>query len=523
MIKPTDLGLSQTAWRPRQYDAFWDILTAEERAVAMVAPTGFGKSLVYVAAAIQAGWRVAFLTATKGLQDQLTDPIKGFDCLFDIRGRNNYVCLLDQSEKHRWAKRTHPLTVDEGICNFGQPCDLKADGCTYFDDYRRALKSQLVVTNYSYWLASHAYGDGLGKFDLLVCDEAHETADRLGDFLSVSVNWREMGDYGIEDPPDEPSAWADWAEPHVLRLYQEAERMSEGLGAFTTTRSTMREAKHVKELALRMAAIANLRGEWVLDKTDRGFRWDPVWARPYAEEFLFRAIPHVLLVSATIRPKTLGLLGLDQTASRFLEYPSSFPVSRRPIYVLPSVRLNFSSSAYDLQRWTRTIDAVVGARRDRKGIIDTVSYARRDYLLANSKNRDIFLTHSKENTAQVVEAFKADSRPRVLVSPSVGTGYDFPYKECEYIIISKVPYPPLGSKVVLARKKQDKEYMSYSAAQDIVQTSGRGMRALDDRCEVFIADENVKNIFRTHRRFFPNWWLDAVQFVKEIPRPAPKL
>lgn len=525
MISPRDLGLPLDRWRPRQYDAVWDIVQADPRTVGLVAPTGFGKSPVYVGAALMAGYRTAFLTATKGLQDQLTDPVRGLvDAgLLDIRGRNNYVCLLDQGDRHRWAKRTHPLMVDEGICNFGAPCDLKADGCTYFDTYRLALKSQLVVTNYSYWLASHAYGDGLGRFDLIVCDEAHSAADQLGDFLSVSLQWREMGDYGIEDPPADADSWADWAAPHAIALTKQAQDMEEGLG-FYTARTQLREIKHVKELARRMLAIADMQGEWVLDKTDRGFRWDPVWARPYAEEYLFRRIPHVLLVSATIRPKTLGILGLDGRPSSFLEYPSSFPVPRRPIYVLPSVRLNNTSSPYHLQQWVRTIDGILGSRLDRKGYIDTHSYQRRDYLVANSKHRHRMVVHSRDNTAAVVEKFKSDPTPgRFLVSPSCGTGYDFPYKECEFVIISKVPYPNLGSKVVEARRKGDKDYMAYEAAQKIVQISGRGMRAADDRCEIFIVDENVKNIFRTHRNFFPRWWLDAVRFVKETPPPAPKL
>lgn len=525
-MNPADLGLPPryVAWRRNQEDAVFAAACADERFVGLVAPTGFGKSIVYIAAALLSGWRVCVLTATKALETQLINDLESAG-LFDIRGRNNYECRLDIEHHDLWKKRRdHALRVDEGACNWGQFCAYKQRGCEYFDDYRKALRSKLVVTNYAYWMAINAYGDGLGKFDMIVCDEAHDAPDQLGSFLSTFVTWKEITDYGLEDPPEEPDDWAAWARPHSLRLLAGAVTMAEGLGVMPAGRRTMlREIKHQEELGRRLSTVSSFKGQWIMDRDDRGFTWDPLWPGPYAEEFLFLGVPHVLLVSATLRAKTMALLGVPSDASCLLEYPSSFPVARRPIIHVPTVRLSAGSNFLDLKRWVSRIDELLDKRGDRKGIIHTVSYDRRDFLLQNSRHRPRMISHTKRDLAAVVKEFKASKSPLVLVSPSVTTGYDFPYRQCEFIIISKIPYPSLGSKVVQARRQADRHWYAYATAQEVEQEAGRGMRHADDRCEVIIVDDAFKYLWYDRGRLFTRAFKEAVRFSKVVPVPPPAL
>jgi ATP-dependent DNA helicase DinG len=91
--------------------------------------------------------------------------------------------------------------------------------------------------------------------------------------------------------------------------------------------------------------------------------------------------------------------------------------------------------------WVGLIDRILDARGDRKGIIHTTSFERARYLQQYSRHSGRLLLNESRNTRDVVSAFKSTQRPMVLVSPSVTTGYDFPYAECEFQVIGKVPYP----------------------------------------------------------------------------------
>ena len=57
-------------WRPHQPAAVIKIVETDKRFVSLVLPTGAGKSLTVVGAALLAGWRTAILTSTKALQAQ---------------------------------------------------------------------------------------------------------------------------------------------------------------------------------------------------------------------------------------------------------------------------------------------------------------------------------------------------------------------------------------------------------------------------------------------------------------------
>jgi Rad3-related DNA helicase len=180
------------------------------------------------------------------------------------------------------------------------------------------------------------------------------------------------------------------------------------------------------------------------------------------------------------------VLGLDDY--EFFNYPSPFLVESRPIYWLPTVKMHYGMTYDEELRWVVAVDQILNARPDRKIVIHTVSYARQQFLLDNSKFRHRMLANSRDDTAATIQAFKAAKEPLVLVTPSADTGVDFPGVECETVIIIKVPFSDTSSKIYQARAAEDSEYGAYVAAQTLVQMSGRGMRSESDRCETIILD-----------------------------------
>jgi ATP-dependent DNA helicase DinG len=182
------------------------------------------------------------------------------------------------------------------------------------------------------------------------------------------------------------------------------------------------------------------------------------------------------------------------------------------------VRMDSKSVKHDgtMQTWLETIDAIIERRLDRNGIIHTVSYDRAEWIMRNSRHR-YYMTGNLE------EFLDGEAGRCVLVSPVVTTGVDFPYRACEYQIISKVPFPDTRSRIMKARIDAIPNYREAITMQTIQQSAGRGMRAEDDQCETFIVDAHALWFLHKAADFATRDFLDAITFERRIPAPPKRL
>jgi Rad3-related DNA helicase len=217
------------------------------------------------------------------------------------------------------------------------------------------------------------------------------------------------------------------------------------------------------------------------------------------------------------------MLGIPGDALTWHEAPSDFPVARRPVYYVPCVKVDYKADESQIRLWLATIDNFIRQRRDRKGIIHAVSYARAKQIHAYSEFASSMIMHDRWDTREAVERFKQAGPGAILVSPSVTTGYDFPMQQCEWQIISKIPFPDRRSPVTAARTAHDPNYPAYIAMQELVQAVGRGMRSADDQCETAIFDENCGWFMRRNRDLAPSWFLAAYRKTETLPDPPPRL
>ena len=511
MRTPSSIGLPDKfeKWRKGQDSALKDILYSSDRFDMLTTPTGSGKSATYMGlTAVNGDRRACVLTATKALQTQLLSDFRAMG-LVDMRGRSNYDCEIAD------------VSAAEGQCTAGIWCEyLKVPGCGYYDQRRVAAASRLVVTNYAYWLYDEE-SRGIGDFHTLILDEAHTAPNQISDFAAVEVNERELGELKLPLPGKR--SFKTWAPDTIERI----ERM---LTAEDTL--DLKRKKKARRLQRDLSRLCRLsEQDWVASvsvKPMRSWRWDLIEPGLLAEELLFRGAKKVILASASVRRKTLELLGVEQSVSVH-EQASTFPVNRRPVYYWPVANVRRGMTEAEIVRWIDAIDWFIGARLDRKGIIHSVSYDRAWEILKRSRHRwkGLFLVDSRKmDTAELVRQFRASDAPCVLISPAVGTGLDFPYDEVEYQIIPKVPFPDLSSPLVRARQTRDRTYGAYSAMQTIVQETGRGMRAEDDQCETVILDANFGWLRAAHWDFAPRWWHVAVRTIDakgKPPAPPPPL
>ena len=504
---PADYGLPYTEWRAGQRLAIRTAVHSKTRHTVIQSPTGSGKSTIAAMIMRLEAGRTITLTATKGLEDQYSGV---FPWMFDIRGMGNYVCLAAKDQfKKTFQYRRGDIMCDEGPCKSGRTCTLKENGCTYFDAYRSALASQQLLTNYSYFLAMRRFGRGLGPARTLVLDEAHALPEELMSACRIEIP------VGLLDgnPPSTHKGWREWSAQmtHELRPQDEKEDVRQ-------RRTKLLDA---------LAQLGRIDESWAWDVVS-----DTVVFEPTIPRLLFPALADdatcdaLVYLSATITPATLKLLDIRPQDVTFQVMSSRFPVKRRPIYLVDTVRVDHKMSGDGVQFWINRLDKIIGNRLDRKGIIHTVSYGRMWDILKASKHRGIMIApRSASELAATVERFRRMRAPAILISPSVMTGWDFPYTDCEYQILVKVPFPDTRSNIAKARIAATEGYREHLTMQSIVQAAGRGMRADDDQCETFIIDNHAKWFLPVarDRGLSPLWFSEAIVHVKAPPPPPTPL
>ena len=231
--------------------------------------------------------RTGVLTATKALQDQFLKDFYSVGFL-DVRGQNSYPCIL-VPEAH--------LRVDQGPCHAGVTCPLRETTCIYYSELAKAAKSQYVVTNYSFWLAQAntfaRRGGGIGRFGLVIMDEADEAFGAIESYLETHISVEECRQAGVRLPERTsfPEAWEEWIEwaheclPKVERLerslrgeFQEHEQTDDidvGHSAEDAIRkprvkSNLDRVRGLQDLIRKLSLIKSSLGQWVWKTTGGG-------------------------------------------------------------------------------------------------------------------------------------------------------------------------------------------------------------------------------------------------------------
>jgi Rad3-related DNA helicase len=296
--------------------------------------------------------------------------------------------------------------------------------------------------------------------------------------------------------------------------------------------SAGREKVYVlEELVEALGAVGKMRGaEWVCEmkqgtKWGRCWEFDCVWPGQWAEGRLFVGTPKVVLMSGTLHPSVFNLLGIKKEEREFREWPRVFPAQNTPVWHIKSgVRVNRHVTDEGVDEVVKLVDRIIDANTSngagpRKGLVQTVSYQNQKRLLERSRHRGIMLANTQDpdsdSAQEVAKEFRESEGPKVLVSPSFGMGWDFRRRQCEFIILFKVPYPDMRPKVMVERMSRSKTYGDQIAAQTMVQSSLRGTRDELDRCNVYIVDDGVVWFLRKNKALVPGEW--RVMTVGEVP------
>lgn len=510
---PREVGLPDkyTEWRPSQEDALHRLLSSTKRVKVLSMPVGSGKTAVVITYAVITKVPTCIVTENRGLQDQYLADGRGCG-MVDIRGRHNYTC--DMREDY---------TCEEG---HAARCPYKGTvACPSSAAEMRAAISLLVVTNYSKWTASRKFGKGMDHFKQVVFDEGHTAVDAVGRAMQVILHHREIEEtLGIDFPriTDDMLIWKSWASEARAVAELKMLIMQHKLAGLTDPKAAwVRHYTHMRLLSRRLAILTLAKPvDWVVEESPAGFHFDPVRPGRYTEPALFMRVPSVVLISATIRPKTLYLLGQKKETFDYWEFDSDFDPRRCPIYYIPVMRVDYHVD--NLSPLWLKLDQIAARRTDRKGIVQSISFVRRDEVMARSRFASEMLINPKgEAPTEMLALFDQAGPGTILVSPSVGSGYDFAFTKAEWQFICKIPFPP-PSKILKARTADDREYPYYVAWNKLAQIVGRLMRDKKDRGESFICDMHME-WFIKYSYLAPKTFKLFFKRVEYVPPPPPKL
>lgn len=490
------------------------MVNSPKRFTVLCAPTGWGKTSAYVGAALLSGLPTAIVTESRALQDQLMDDYSEIG-MVDLRGRRNYACDMKEG-----------YTCEEG---HAARCPYKGSvACPSSQAEIRASTSNLVVMNYDKWTAAKKYGQGLQHFQQLICDEGHSAPGAVARAMQVLLNHKEIEErlrfpfLSGSDAADVANwkLWATHGRPLVVAAMNAAQ--AKILGVSDPKPAWVRDFTHMRHLARRFAIISTCRPlDWIVEQVEGGFQFDPIRPGRYAESALFMKIPRVIITSATIRPKTPYMLGIKKDDFEFLEFDSDFDPSRCPIYYVPTMRVD--DNAPNLTPIWAMLDRIAARRRDRNGIVHTISYTRQQLAYESSRFAQSMILNKKgEAPTRKIEEFKSTYPGAIFVTPSVGTGHDFPMRQCEWQLVCKIPFEP-PSRIVKAREADDKDYRGYQAMQGLVQMFGRAMRSKTDRAENFILDRHLDWFLPRFRHLAPKSFHGFFKEIRYLPSPPERL
>ena len=508
-------------FRPGQAEAICHVLESNRKAIIISAPTGSGKSLIGMVSGAPHGC-TGYLCSSKQLQAQL---IHDFPEARYMWGRSNFTCNQDPNR-----------TADLCLHSQTTPCSLKSQ-CEYEGHKRSVLQHQFQILNYSYFLTESNYVGKFSNYPFVVCDEADVLESLLTGFIELRLSRSRLDSLKLAPPryrtstaKDGLSSWRQWVEKEskakifcrMSELQGYIGELSPGMELTPEDCQKVKEYKSLEGLGNKLAMFEkHMDDSWIYQEQQTNGRVDawifqPTWLTPeLAQEYFWRHGEKFLLMSATFPPKPVlaEMLGLPVGDLDYVEIPSTFPVSNRPVILDPAADMSFKTFEDELPKLLDRIEKIIDKHRGEKGLIHTCSWRLNEAIMRLGNPR--MITHNSHDKESYLEAFR-QSKDGIFVSPSSMRGVDLPDDLCRFIVIAKAPFESLADKLVSARvygSGLGAFWYRAVCAQYIVQASGRGVRHHHDHCITYLLDKQIERLVVDNQLLFPRYWMEALDYA----------
>lgn len=477
--------------------------------MALEIPTGVGKSIIgqcitfllYKHGMLDMTEKSIVLTSRKLLQAQYS---KDFDYMMTIKGKSNYICMLDLTK-----------TVDKAPCNKSQDyeCELKHN-CDYYKLRSNIYKAKVLLPNYAWYLHNIDNYDN-ARLGLQVFDEFHLVEDLLIDQFTIDIEalsglFKEINSkykyfdqsaidrlyslYAIDDVLSECSVIANYL-AYQLDLIEDK------------TKVIKDEIDRILEVNLKIKNISSLRNDNNLSYTKNETKFYVTPLKNLMNRY-FSKSKYNLLLTSTMN-KEYVKVNLCSKSMHYISRPSPFELENRKIVVAPYFKVNYENLKKHsfVKELVDFIDSIIDVHPGVRGIIHTSSYQQVAIMLNSRHGKRLILNTAGSSINQLIEQLQATT-DGILVSPIVAEGYDFSDDLARFGIVTKVTFLNWNDPV---RKVYGDFYYYQNAANKLVQQFGRTTRNHNDYSTNYIIDENYN--YLKSKVQLPQWLLDAEEHI----------
>lgn len=533
------------------------------------APTGVGKTAVAYAihevskylinSNLKLGpetkWRTTISTPTKHLQEQYK---KDFPMIDDLKGKRNYVCQHGAGHYN-----THECVRLVGK----KECSPKND-CPYLKTRRHWCgQSQFRLTNAAMAIEMcPLLCMGEENFaPLHIIDECHKMPNAVLDHTKMKFDYAEIeyyadkklpgaddaleaierilnmfGNYGPGNIVEVPEEFVQ-ACGHLATLCSkigivltnildqddkapEDEKMSDShYKQIFDCIQTFEELENVTEIC-----TSGTRNFILYDMTTRQFdadgktHWNltlkPIFARDVTEYALFRKNDYFVHMSATIcnAKKYADDMGIPEDKLKIVTVGNPIPVENRIVNYLPVGSMTARDQHTTLPHMIESIHELATIEHPgENGLVHVSSYKLAEQLRDGLRELDgdlvVMVGRDKKATLSALKGSDGNGERLIVISPSMKEGIDLKGDLCRWQVIAKVPFGFLGDELIRYKSNKDKDWYNREVILDIVQSSGRATRGIEDYSVTYILDSSFDRVMSRGKQFFPEWWLDSVR------------
>ncbi len=408
------------------------------KTIGIEAPTGAGKTVAYLAYAIQIPLKVVISTFTKALQEQVVkDLIKFFPRTnyIVLKGKNNYSCMdkvsILSSEEQTMLLSTRPplkildkIKVTSEYCRPAYQCQYR-EHCQYMKDLRAAKDSETKIVIINHFLLRSFLRKITEPF-VLIIDECHQIKNILKERIYISQE-------AFEELPPEPS-------PAAFNTVQE----------YNLACESYLKLKNQVELSLKYNIKEPGFYEFDID---------------LSEEL---SLPERVIYTSATFPYDL-------------EVEDFYSIKDQRHW--EDVTITVKNIHYKDMNYFKTLkDTIKDAlKTHEKVMVLATNYETVDWIKENFPEA---LTTKDTRTIELAEKLKKGEVKLIAGCDTLWTGIDVPGEKC--IIMTKLPFPVL-------EKTKEFESMRAQMLVRFKQGVGRMLRSSYCKGQIIILDSRVKN------------------------------
>lgn len=481
--------------------------------IVIQAPTGAGKSPMGMAIA-RSSESAYVLTANKMLQNQYLRDFNKF--MVDFRGRSNYTCHIERPT----SKAAEPFNCSNSPCRTtkeGRKNCAEKKACGFHLQREKAIRADITSMNFAAGLVYLNFGDHFGERNLMLVDEAHLIENQLTNFVEFNMPKDQIEEFlgTLQIPKTEnPSDYVDFFSQIAGKLQEQLES-DKDIDNYEDKKNLYYKTLYLKSEIIRSPSNIVVQIDDT-DTTNPRYSFKPISVSVYADRNLFKYAKKIVLMSATIinYKAFCQSLGISHDEAVFIDVPSTFPKENRPIVKAYVGRLNMNNLPSMLPKIVERIKKIMDFHKDHKGIIHLPSYRLGSdvFMMIGDKYRSrILFPKNALEIPSMLKRHQESERPTVLMSPSMAEGIDLKEDLSRFQVIAKMPYPPMGDKVVKARMNKDSLWYSYTTALKLIQSYGRSVRSETDTAATYVLDEALEDVIQRNKGALPLWFMEALK------------